>query len=86
MIPVSPFNGTKKGPIVGIIDGVHGYEYPPIVAAQQFVQTLDPTQLSGTVIQHAASQQRSKVVQHRARRVVLASDGAGWNKLAYHLR
>jgi predicted deacylase len=29
---------------------VHGYEYPPILAAQQFAQSLDPTQLSGTVI------------------------------------
>ncbi|QNE38769.1 hypothetical protein F1C16_03965 [Hymenobacter sp. NBH84] len=50
VIPVSVFHGTKKGPVLGIIAGVHGYEYPPIIAAQQFAQTLDPTQLSGTVI------------------------------------
>jgi len=50
VIPVSVFHGTKKGPVLGIIAGVHGYEYPPIVAAQQFAQTLDPTQLSGTVL------------------------------------
>ncbi|WP_279592400.1 hypothetical protein [Hymenobacter defluvii] len=43
MIPVSVFYGTKKGPIVGIIDGVHGYEYPPIVAAQQFVRWTLPS-------------------------------------------
>jgi len=50
VIPVTVFHGTKKGPVLGIIAGVHGYEYPPIVAAQQFAQTLDPTLLSGTVL------------------------------------
>ncbi|WP_324675761.1 M14 family metallopeptidase [Hymenobacter sp. GOD-10R] len=50
VIPVSVFHGAKEGPVLGIIAGVHGYEYPPIVAAQQFAQTLDPAQLSGTVI------------------------------------
>ena len=50
VIPVTVFHGAKDGPVLGIIAGVHGYEYPPIVAAQQFAQTLDPTQLSGTVI------------------------------------
>ncbi|UOQ69258.1 M14 family metallopeptidase [Hymenobacter volaticus] len=50
VIPVTVFHGAKQGPVVGIIAGVHGYEYPPIIAAQQFAQSLDPAQLSGTVI------------------------------------
>ena len=50
VIPVTIFHGTKQGPVLGIIAGVHGYEYPPIVATQQFAQSLDPGQLSGIVI------------------------------------
>lgn len=50
IIPVTVFHGTKPGPVLGIIAGVHGYEYPPIVGVQQFSKELDPAQLSGTVI------------------------------------
>ncbi|MFD1873088.1 succinylglutamate desuccinylase/aspartoacylase family protein [Hymenobacter bucti] len=50
VIPVTVFHGQRPGPVLGIIAGVHGYEYPPIIAAQQFAQTLDPAQLSGTVL------------------------------------
>jgi hypothetical protein len=50
VIPVTVFHGRRPGPVLGIIAGVHGYEYPPIIAAQQFAQTLDPAQLSGTVL------------------------------------
>ncbi|WP_108805669.1 succinylglutamate desuccinylase/aspartoacylase family protein [Aquimarina sp. Aq107] len=49
-IPVTIFNGLKSGPVLGITAGVHGYEYPPILAAQQLNQKIDPTKLSGTVI------------------------------------
>jgi predicted deacylase len=50
VIPVTVFHGRRPGPVLGIIASVHGYEYPPIIAAQQFAQTLDPAQLSGTVL------------------------------------
>lgn len=50
VIPVTVFHGRRPGPVLGIVAGVHGYEYPPIIAAQQFAQTLDPAQLSGTVL------------------------------------
>jgi len=50
VIPVTVFHGAKPGPVLGITAGVHGYEYPPILAAQQFARSLDPTQLSGTVL------------------------------------
>ncbi len=49
-IPVTIFNGLKSGPVLGITAGVHGYEYPPILAAQQLNQKIDPTKLSGTII------------------------------------
>ncbi|MDU0369922.1 M14 family metallopeptidase [Hymenobacter endophyticus] len=50
VVPVTVFHGRKPGPVLGIIAGVHGYEYPPILAAQQLARELDPAQLSGTII------------------------------------
>ncbi|WP_170172638.1 succinylglutamate desuccinylase/aspartoacylase family protein [Hymenobacter rigui] len=50
VVPVTVFHGRRPGPVLGIIAGVHGYEYPPILAAQQLARELDPTQLSGTII------------------------------------
>ncbi len=49
-IPVTIFHGLKSGPVLGVTAGVHGYEYPPILAAQQLNQQIDPKQLSGTII------------------------------------
>ncbi|MDC8005868.1 M14 family metallopeptidase [Aureisphaera galaxeae] len=50
IIPVTIFHGSKSGPVLGITAGVHGYEYPPILAAQQLNQEIDPKQLSGTIL------------------------------------
>lgn len=50
VIPVTVLHGRRPGPVLGIIAGVHGCEYPPIIAAQQLARTLDPAQLSGTVL------------------------------------
>jgi predicted deacylase len=49
-IPITVFNGAKAGPVLGVTAGVHGYEYPPIMAAQQLITTIDPRELKGTVI------------------------------------
>jgi uncharacterized protein len=49
-IPVSVLHGSQPGPVLGITAGVHGYEYAPILAAQQIAQQIDPATLSGTVI------------------------------------
>ena len=49
-IPISVFNGIKDGPILGITAGVHGYEYPPIMAAQKLIGRIDPGELSGVII------------------------------------
>ena len=49
-IPVSVFHGSQPGPVLGITAGVHGYEYAPILAAQEVARKLDPKELSGTII------------------------------------
>ncbi|MEM6801022.1 MAG: M14 family metallopeptidase [Bacteroidota bacterium] len=49
-IPITIFHGKEKGPVLGITAGVHGYEYPPILASQKLIHEIDPLQLKGTVI------------------------------------
>jgi len=50
VIPVTVFHGARPGPRLVITAGVHGYEFPPILAAQQLLTRIDPAQLAGTVI------------------------------------
>jgi predicted deacylase len=49
-IPVTVIHGKKAGPVLGLIAGIHGFEYPPIMAMQQLAKELDPDSLSGTII------------------------------------
>ena len=49
-IPVTIINGAKKGKVLALVAGVHGYEYPPILALYRMKQKIDPASLSGTVI------------------------------------
>lgn len=49
-IPVTVIHGKKAGPVIGLIAGIHGFEYPPIMAMQQMARELSPDSLSGTVI------------------------------------
>ena len=49
-IPITVVNGEKKGPVLALTAGIHGYEYPPILALQRLRRKLDPTKISGTVI------------------------------------
>jgi predicted deacylase len=49
-LPISVVNGLKEGPLLALTAGIHGYEYPPILALQRFRGQLDPAELSGTVI------------------------------------
>jgi predicted deacylase len=49
-IPVSVLHGTAPGPVLALIAGTHGYEYPPITALQRIRQSLDPADLRGTLI------------------------------------
>lgn len=49
-IPVTVVNGIKDGPVLALVAGVHGYEYPPVLAMTRLSQMLDPLTLSGKVI------------------------------------
>ncbi len=49
-IPVTVIYGVKDGPVLALIAGVHGYEYPPILAMIRLAKKLDPTKISGKVI------------------------------------
>lgn len=49
-IPVTIINGLKGGPALALIAGIHGYEYPPILALQRLKKQLKPSQISGAVI------------------------------------
>jgi uncharacterized protein len=49
-IPVVIINGAKPGPKLAIVAGSHGTEYASIIALENLVQTVDATNLSGTLI------------------------------------
>lgn len=50
VVPVTILHGAKPGPVLAITCGVHGYEFIPILAAQQLLPQLDPKAMSGTLI------------------------------------
>ncbi|MGA3187385.1 MAG: M14 family metallopeptidase [Bryobacteraceae bacterium] len=45
-IPISVYKGSKPGPVLALTAGIHGYEYPPILALQK----LQIKKLAGTLI------------------------------------
>lgn len=49
-IPVTVFHGTRPGPVLAITAGVHGYEFPAILAAQRLLEEIDAARLRGTVV------------------------------------
>jgi len=49
-IPVTVIRGQKPGPVLALLAGVHGYEYPGITALQRLRQTVHPEDLTGTLI------------------------------------
>ncbi len=49
-IPVTIVNGSAAGPVLALIAGTHGYEYPPITALQRVRKAIDPRRLKGTVV------------------------------------
>src|SRR5215472_3924260 len=49
-IPVAVINGAKPGPVLALVSGAHGTEYTSIIALEKVIQSLDPAQVSGTVI------------------------------------
>ncbi len=49
-IPVSLVRGSGDGPVLALVAGTHGYEYPGITALQRLRQSIDPGALRGTLI------------------------------------
>ena len=45
-IPITVIKGSKPGPVLALTAGIHGYEYPPILALQR----LQIKKLEGTLI------------------------------------
>lgn len=49
-LPISIINGKEKGKVFTIVAGIHGYEYPPILAVQEVLKEINPNELKGTLI------------------------------------
>jgi predicted deacylase len=49
-IPVVVIRGNNPGPTLALVSGAHGTEYASIIALEGLIGSLDPTQISGTVI------------------------------------
>ncbi len=49
-IPLTTISGAGPGPVLALVAGNHGYEYPPVLALQKLRSQVAPAQLSGTVI------------------------------------
>ena len=49
-IPITTITGARPGPVLALIAGNHGYEYPPIMALQQLRGQIDDAAVAGTVI------------------------------------
>jgi uncharacterized protein len=49
-IPVVVIRGAKAGPVLALVSGAHGTEYASIIALEKVIQSIDPAQVSGTVI------------------------------------
>jgi predicted deacylase len=49
-IPVTVINGAKPGKVLALVAGIHGYEYPPILALYRLKDLVRPADLSGTLV------------------------------------
>src|SRR5580765_8901296 len=49
-IAVAVFHGARPGPVLAIVAGAHGTEYTSIIALEKLIGTLNPAEISGTVI------------------------------------
>jgi hypothetical protein len=49
-IPVTVVQGWRPGPVLALIAGTHGSEYPPILALQRIRRRLEARAVAGTVI------------------------------------
>jgi hypothetical protein len=49
-VPFSILHGSKPGPVLALIAGVHGQEYTPVLALQRLRGLIDPATLAGTIV------------------------------------
>ena len=49
-IPVVIVQGSKPGKVLAVVSGAHGTEYASIIAVEKLIQTLNPAEISGTVV------------------------------------
>jgi hypothetical protein len=49
-VPISVFHGAQPGPVLAITMGVHGYEFPSVLAGQRLLERIQPASLRGTVV------------------------------------
>jgi predicted deacylase len=49
-VPFSIIRGVKPGPVLALIAGTHGAEYPPVLALQRLRASIDPRELAGTIV------------------------------------
>ena len=49
-IPVVVINGTRPGPVLALVSGLHGTEYASIIALEQMIGRLNPKEMSGAAI------------------------------------
>ncbi|NIM91520.1 MAG: hypothetical protein GTO17_11295 [Candidatus Aminicenantes bacterium] len=50
LVPFTVIHGSRKGKVLALVAGVHGYEYPPILALYRLRKMIDPDSLAGTLI------------------------------------
>jgi predicted deacylase len=50
IIPFTIVNGARPGPVLTLVAGTHGAEYPPILALQRLRASIEPKELSGTIL------------------------------------
>jgi predicted deacylase len=50
VVPITIVRGARPGPVLALIAGNHGYEYPPVLALQRLRAQIDPAELSGQLI------------------------------------
>jgi predicted deacylase len=49
-LPVTVIHGQRPGPVLALVAGTHGAEYPAITALQRLRTSLDPASLGGSLI------------------------------------
>jgi predicted deacylase len=49
-VPLTTIRGARPGPVLALIAGNHGYEYPPILALQKLRGEVDAEKLAGTLL------------------------------------